>query len=213
MRVTRYGHSCLLVEGGGTRLLIDPGNLSEDDAFDVRDLDVVAVTHQHPDHVDPDRISLLLLRNMQSARLCDPGTAALVNDWQAHADGDQKSFKDLTLTGVGLQHAEILPEIPRIANTGYLVRADGVTLFHPGDAYEYAPQGVDVLAVPLLAPWARGIAATVDFVRRVAPQVVFPIHDGVASDAGRQLYWQHVAQRAGVPDVRLVGPTESADFR
>ena len=72
---------------------------------------------------------------------------------------------------------------------------------------------MDVLAVPLLAPWARGIAATVDFVRRVAPAVVFPIHDGVASDAGRQLYWQHVAQRAGVPEVRFLGPTDSADFR
>jgi L-ascorbate metabolism protein UlaG (beta-lactamase superfamily) len=213
MRVTRYGHSCLLVEGGAARVLIDPGNLSEDDAFDVRELDAIAITHQHPDHVDRDRIALLLLRNMPAARLCDPDTATLVTGWATHTDGDEASFGDLALTGIGSRHAEILPEIPRITNTGYLARADGITLFHPGDAYEYAPADVDVLAVPLLAPWARGIAATVDFVRRVAPAVVFPIHDGVASDAGRQLYWQHVAQRAGVPEVRFLGPTDSADFR
>ncbi|HEV3505907.1 MAG TPA: MBL fold metallo-hydrolase, partial [Actinomycetes bacterium] len=28
MRLTKLGHSCLLVEEGGARLLLDPGNLS-----------------------------------------------------------------------------------------------------------------------------------------------------------------------------------------
>jgi len=28
MRITHLGHSCLLVEGGGVRILVDPGNFS-----------------------------------------------------------------------------------------------------------------------------------------------------------------------------------------
>jgi hypothetical protein len=55
---------------------------------------------------------------------------------------------------VGGQHAVIHPDVPRIGNVGLLVRAGGTTLFHPGDSYATAPDGVDVLAFPLNAPWA-----------------------------------------------------------
>jgi glyoxylase-like metal-dependent hydrolase (beta-lactamase superfamily II) len=53
MRLTHLGHACLLAEAGGARMLFDPGVLSGFD--DVRDLDAVLVTHQHPDHLDPAR--------------------------------------------------------------------------------------------------------------------------------------------------------------
>ena len=54
MKLTHLGHACLLVETDGARLLIDPGTMS---AFeDVRDLDAVLVTHQHPDHLDLARL-------------------------------------------------------------------------------------------------------------------------------------------------------------
>lgn len=29
MRLTKFGHSCLLVEEGGARVLLDPGSFSE----------------------------------------------------------------------------------------------------------------------------------------------------------------------------------------
>ena len=81
------------------------------------------------------------------------------------------------MRGVGSTHAEIVPQIARIANVGVLIGAEGEpTLFHPGDTYEYSPDGVDVLALPLGAPWGK-VSETVDFARRVAPAALFPVHD------------------------------------
>ena len=47
--------------------------------------------------------------------------------------------------------------VPRCTNVGVVLQADGEpSLYHPGDAYDGEPGEVDVLAVPLNAPWAQG---------------------------------------------------------
>jgi L-ascorbate metabolism protein UlaG (beta-lactamase superfamily) len=62
MRVTKFGHSCLLVEEGGARVLLDPGTFSE--GFEgLEDLTAVCLTHQHADHLDAERLRLVLDRN------------------------------------------------------------------------------------------------------------------------------------------------------
>jgi len=210
MHVTRFGHSAVLVEAAGQRVLIDPGAFSSQDVFEVQGLDAIVVTHQHADHLDRDRIGALLERNPGAIRLSDPETAALMGGFTAHSDGDVTELGTITITGVGPPHAEILPMIPRVTNTGVLITADGEpTLFHPGDAYAYAPEGVDVLAAPLSAPWTK-VAETVDFVRRVNPGVVFPIHDAGVTPLSHGIYWGHLSTHAGVEDPRNLGPTESA---
>lgn len=210
MRVTRFGHSAVLVEAAGQRVLIDPGAFSAPDVFEVEGLDAIVVTHQHADHLDRERIGRLIERNPGAVRLSDPETASQVGGFTAHSDGDVTELGTITITGVGTTHAEILPVIPRVTNTGVLLTAgDEPTLFHPGDAYEYAPEGVDILAAPLSAPWTK-IAETVDFVRRVSPQVVFPIHDAGVAPLMHGIYWGHLRTHAGVEEPVNLGPTESA---
>ncbi len=211
VKITRMGHAAVVIEAAGTRLLIDPGNLSADETFDLEGLDGIVVTHQHPDHLDPDRIGGLLERNEGAMLLCDPETADAVGHgaWTAHSHDDETFIGGLTLLGVGAQHAVILPDLPRITNTGVLVSAEGEpTLFHPGDSYEHAPEGVDVLALPLVAPWAK-ISETIDFVTRVSPATLFPIHDSAIIERAYGTYWGHVEKFGGVDDVRRLGQTES----
>ena len=211
VKITRMGHAAVLIEASDTRILIDPGVLSVDAAFELEGLDGIVVTHQHPDHVDRERIVTLLERNDGATLLCDPESADLleVGTWTAHTHDDESYIGALTVLGVGAQHAEIVPQLPRIANTGVLVSAEGEpTLYHPGDSYEHAPSEVDVLALPLTAPWAK-VSETVDFVRRVSPATFFPIHDAGVSDLGYGLYWGHVTNFGGVEDARRLGQTES----
>lgn len=211
MQITRFGHAALLVEVGTTRILIDPGTLSVGEVFELDGLDAIIVTHQHPDHLDQSRAPALIERNPDAVLLCDPETASLVDfgSWRENADGLETSFPGLTVRGVGSQHAPILPSIPRIGNVGVLLTEDGgSTLFHPGDAYEYAPEGVDVLALPLSAPWAKS-SETVDFVQRISPTTFFPIHDCTTSPAGHASYWAQVSGHGGVEDARLLGQTDS----
>lgn len=213
MHVTRFGHSAVLVEAAGQRVLIDPGAFSSPDVFEVQGLDAIVVTHQHVDHLDRDRIAGLIERNPGAVRLSDPETAALVDGFTAHSDTDVTELGAITITGVGTTHAEILPVIPRVTNTGVLITADGEpTLFHPGDAYAYAPEGVDILAAPLSAPWTK-ISETVDFVRRVDPHVVFPIHDAGVTPLMHGIYWGHLSTHAGVSEPRNLGPADTATLQ
>ncbi|MBP2391827.1 MBL fold metallo-hydrolase [Aeromicrobium fastidiosum] len=214
MDITRFGHAAVLVEVAGTRILIDPGTFSTGEVFELTGLDAIVVTHQHPDHLDQDRAPALLGHNPDALLLCDPETAALVSfgSWAENADGLDTPVGPVTLRGVGAQHAVILPSIPRIGNVGVIVSAPGEpTLFHPGDTYEYAPDGVDVLAVPLSAPWAKS-SETVDFVQRVSPTTIFPIHDCTISDVAYGIYWGQVSGHGGVDDARLVDQTGSFEL-
>ncbi len=199
----------MLVESAGRRVLIDPGAFSSPATFGLEHLDAVVVTHQHPDHLDRDRLPTLLAANPEALLLADPMTAEeLGGAWEAHGDGDRHDVGGLLLRGAGREHAEILPTIPVVDNVGVLVTAPGEpTFFHPGDSYGTTPDGVDVLALPLGAPWAK-ISETVEFLQRVAPAVAFPVHDCTISALAYDIYWNHVVNHGGVADVRRLDQTD-----
>ncbi|MFN0284918.1 MAG: MBL fold metallo-hydrolase [Kineosporiaceae bacterium] len=191
MRVTHLGHSCLLVESSGIRVLLDPGTFSH--GFEeLTGLAAVLVTHQHVDHLDVERLPQLLEANDGARVVVEPETAAELGragiEAQALHPGEELVLAGLNVSAVGGRHALVHDDVPRVGNVGYvLAEESGPRLFHPGDAIDTAPEAVDVLALPLSAPWAA-LKETVEFLRAVSPRAWFPIHDGLLSAAGRSLY-------------------------
>ncbi len=208
MFLTQLGHSCLLLEAADTRVLVDPGTFSS--GFEtLRDLDAIVVTHQHADHLDQSRVVDLVRANPDALLLTDPQTAQLLAghgiEATANAAGLQTAIGGLTLTGVGHWHAFNHEFMPTVANVGVVVRAEGEpTLFHPGDAYDVEPGVIDLLAVPLNAPWTP-VRDTISFVRRLAPRRIVPIHDALLAPAGRALYLTHVGGHGGAEVADLAG--------
>ncbi|RRO13192.1 MBL fold metallo-hydrolase [Saccharopolyspora rhizosphaerae] len=179
MHITHFGHACVLLESGAGRLLLDPGAFSSD-FEDLRDLDAVLITHQHPDHLDFERLPALLEANPGARLVVDPGSAQAVAERGLEATtakpGDSLELGGSSIDVVGGRHAVIHPDIPNIDNVGYLV--DQGAFYHPGDAFHVPEQRVDVLGLPTGAPWLK-LSEAVDFLRAVAPRAAVPIHEAV----------------------------------
>jgi len=196
MQITHFGHSCLLIQAGGARILIDPGCYSQGWAG-LDDLDAILVTHRHRDHVDPVLLPARLTAQPELAAHVEPGVLEelILPTSTAMVPGDRLQFGQLSVDVVGGAHALIHPDIPQVGNVGLLVRAPGEpSVFHPGDALDVTPQSVDVLCVPMYAPWAK-VSQTIDFVRAVTPRYTIPIHDGLLNDDGFELIAGHLIER------------------
>src|SRR6266545_1490869 len=168
MRLTKFGHSCLLVEEGRARVLLDPGTLSG--GFEeLEGLTAVLFTHQHADHLDEDRLRGLLDRSPGVRVVSDVGTAGILGE-------------------AGVEVAVVHPDIPQVPNVGYLV---GGRLFHPGDAFTVPGQPVEVLAVPAGGPWLK-LSESIGYLREVRPRVAVPVHEKVLSSVGVSLHYRHL---------------------
>ena len=177
-------------------MLLDPGSFSE--GFETLErLTAVCLTHQHVDHLDPERVRLLLDRNPGVPVVSDEGSAEALGEAGADVevvhDGDELALDGLALRVVGRDHAAVHPEVPVVPNVGYLV---GGRLFHPGDALTMPGEPVEVLAAPAGAPWLK-LADAVDYLRKVGPRVAVPVHEKVLSEVGIGAHYRLLEQLRG----------------
>jgi len=182
MKLTHYGHAAVLVEtAAGSKVLIDPGNYSQ--GYErIDDLDLLLVTHSHPDHLDTERFQALRDLNPEAVLVANADTSVAAGN---HREGDRMVLDDsaFEIAGIGIEptgrsHAEI-------ANTGFVV--DG-TVWHPGDAFDALPRQVEILLLPVGGPWMK-IGEAIDFARAVAPRVIVPIHQGGLAEVHRNLHY------------------------
>jgi L-ascorbate metabolism protein UlaG (beta-lactamase superfamily) len=182
MQLTKLGHACVRLQKDGARLVIDPGVWSGADVL--ADADAVLVTHEHADHLDADALRGALASDPGLGVWTNASVAALLADFgeQVHAVGHGDSF---TAAGFevhvyGRDHAQIMPEIPIIANTGFAI--DG-TVFHPGDSFTAPEERVGTVLVPVSAPWLK-FSEVAAYIRAAGADRGFAIHDAILSEFG-----------------------------
>jgi len=171
MKVTRYFQSCLLIEDGPSRLLIDPSGQEAERLADFGKLDAVIYTHEHVDHFDP---ALAQQLSANGAKLyANASTAKQMKSAPTIVeDGQEFEVGGLKVKAMELPHCLMVDGSASVQNTGYLV---GGKLFHPGDGKELAGLNVDVLAVPLNGPDISLHDAYL-FAMQVGAKQVVPIH-------------------------------------
>lgn len=187
MRISKYIHSCLLIEKEADKILFDPGRFSfvegrvKPEQF--VNLSATILTHQHPDHLDDDALrkivdnnpSAVILTNAEiQARMAEKGIAAEV------FETGTRSLGSFTLAALDAPHAPILGSAAP-QNTAYVIDD---RFLHPGDSFAAsldARKNTMALALPLMAPWTTELEVA-EFARRIQPRQIIPIHDGYAKD-------------------------------
>ena len=182
MKLTKHEHACVVLEKDGASIVIDPGSFSPGAARSSRRRRD-PVTHEHMDHVNEAAINEALAAR-SDLRVYAPAAlgASSPRTRPVHRGrgGDTLTIASFGVTVHGGEHAIIHPDIPVIANVGYLF--DG-SLYHPGDAYFVPEVPVSVLLLPTSGPWMK-FSEAADFVRAVRPQQIVQIHEMLLSDIG-----------------------------
>jgi len=195
MKITMIGHSTVLIEVAGTRILTDPYfGLHGNPAYarprppartreELSNVDLVLVSHNHFDHVDRRFLRAL----PQSVPVLAPAASA----WMTRLKGgrnvtglkpwERRAFAAVSITAVPARHVTF--------TVGYIVEAESKHVYFAGDTYlagfmerigrEFRP---DVALIPVTTfriPMTMGETQAVEAVRRLAPDVVIPIHLGI----------------------------------
>lgn len=212
MRVTKQEHACLILESAGKTLVIDPGSFTTA-LVGLNNVVAIVITHEHADHWTADQLARILERSPE-ARIYGPAgvtIAAAGIDVTTVKDGDAIDAEPFTLRFFGEKHAVIHSSIPVVDNVGVLVND---ALYYPGDSFT-VPEGVavDVLAVPVGAPWLK-IAEAMDFVLAVRPRRAFATHEMVLSTAGKAMGGDRIrwAVEQGGGDYVALEPGASLDL-
>jgi L-ascorbate metabolism protein UlaG (beta-lactamase superfamily) len=196
MRVTKFGHACVRLETGSHTIVLDPGGFTEPEAVD--GATAVLITHEHADHYSVEHlrradapihtIAAVATKIREEA----PDLAERVTVVQP-----DQSFDPGTPTRVvGEKHAVIHPEMPRIENSGYLLEVEGLAVYHPGDSLLVPEAGVDLLLLPVSAPWLK-MSECIDFARDVGAPRSLAIHDKIYSDLGLGFVDTHLGRMLG----------------
>jgi L-ascorbate metabolism protein UlaG (beta-lactamase superfamily) len=171
MKITKYVHSCLLVETPQRAALFDPGTMSED-ALDVGRLDRlddVFITHEHADHMSLDLLRQLVGK-FPDVRITS--TSSVVE--QLHEAGitalDQPPAGAVFFDAPHESVAPLFAHPPEEIGVHYLDQ-----LSHPGDSHSFHETKA-ILALPVTAPWGSTIRA-LNLALELKPRHVLPIHD------------------------------------
>lgn len=178
MKITKLGHSCLLVEVPAPvnrTAIFDPGVYSQVDIASLEFLDDIVITHEHPDHYDPD-VMKKLTEKFPKVRIKTPSTMV-------------PKLEGISVTTDAVDGIEIF-DARHEGHGPFLVPPENIgvhylgKLSHPGDSHSFL-ETKDILALPVTAPWGSTDRA-VQLALQIKPKHILPIHDWHWKDEVRE---------------------------
>jgi L-ascorbate metabolism protein UlaG (beta-lactamase superfamily) len=180
MKITKIGHYCLIVEVNGKKIMTDPGSFSTEQT-EVTGVDFVLITHEHWDHIHVESLKKVLENNPNCMVVTNSGVKKLLDagniPCKVFEDGEE-NILGIDVFAQSCEHADIYDGVVPVLNTGYLIDNK---FFIPGDAWVEIRKKIDVLAVPVMAPWLK-VREVMNYATKLRPRIIFPIHDGGANE-------------------------------
>lgn len=182
MKITKFGHCCLLIEEKGVRIITDPGCYSTGQNA-LQNIDIILITHEHQDHLHIPSLKICLHNNPQAQVFTNKGVGKLLDGeniaYQLLEDGQHINVKGILLEGLGHAHAPVYKTIPCI-NTGYFISN---RFFYPGDALYHPHKSVEILALPVAGSWLK-LSEAIDYALALKPKVAIPVHESILKQPG-----------------------------
>ncbi len=178
LKITFMGHGTLMLTYAGKVIHIDPVSMYADYAS-LPKADIILVTHEHGDHLDPKAINAI----------STPKTTIIVNQASAKdlpnstvmKNGDVKTADGVKIEAVPAYNLE-KPFHPKGNGNGYVLTCGDKRIFIAGDT-ENVPEikalkNIDIAFLPMNLPYTMTPEQVADVAKAMQPKILYPYHYG-----------------------------------
>ena len=184
LKITFVGHATLMFTFGGKIIHVDPVS-READYSTMPKGDIILITHDHPDHLDPEAIAKV--RKEGTAILLPEKCASAVAGGTVMKNGDVRTVDGLRIEAVpayNIVHKRSSgePFHPRGVGNGYIITFGDKRVYVAGDT-ENIPEmkelsNIDVAFLPMNLPYTMTPEMVADAARAFRPKILYPYHLG-----------------------------------
>jgi len=192
LEITFVGHGTLMFTFGGKVIHVDPVS-READYAKMPKADLILITHEHRDHLDPQAIGLV--RTEKTSIVLTEACAAQVSGSLIMKNGEVRTIQGVRIEAVpayNLMHMRSpgVPFHPKGAGNGYIIAFGNKRVYVAGDT-ENIPEmkklrHIDIAFLPMNLPYTMTPEMVADAAKAFKPAILYPYHYG-ETDTGQLL--------------------------
>jgi L-ascorbate metabolism protein UlaG (beta-lactamase superfamily) len=189
LEITFIGHGTLMFAFGGKIIHVDPvGQYA--DYSQMPKADLILITHEHGDHLDPKAVAALQKAGTQI--VVNPAGAGKLPGAAVLKNGEKKTFAGLEIEAVpayNLVHKRDSgePFHPKGRDNGYVITFGDKRVYVAGDT-ENTPEmkalpNIDIAFLPMNLPYTMTPEMVADAATSFKPKILYPYHYGKTDPA------------------------------
>jgi L-ascorbate metabolism protein UlaG (beta-lactamase superfamily) len=184
LTITFLGHGSLMLAFSGQTIHVDPFGQVADYAK-LPKADVILVTHEHGDHLDPG--ALKSIRAGDTAVMLTETCARQVKGGIVMRNGDERTVKGIAIEAVPAynvvhKRGNGQPFHPKGIGNGYVLTCGDKRVYVAGDTENIpemkALRDIDCAFLPMDLPYTMTPEMVADAARTIKPKILYPYHYG-----------------------------------
>jgi len=179
VKITFIKHGSLQIAYDNLSIQVDPTFMFADYSTFPK-ADVILITHEHEDHLDPKAIKALTKENTVLVMKKSGNAKAKIMK-----NGDKMELPNqITLEAVPAYNSTPGREQfhPRSRDNGYVLTIDGLKIYIAGDTEDIPEmknlKNIDVAFLPVNQPYTMTVTQAVNAAKMFSPKVLYPYHFG-----------------------------------
>ena len=184
LKITFIGHGTLMFTFGDMVIHVDPWSRAADYSG-MPKADLILVTHEHGDHLDPAAIETLTKES--TSLVLTEVCAERLEGGTVLANGEQRTIDGVEIEAVPAYNLVNLrpdgsPFHPKGVGNGYVLTFGDTRVYVAGDTENTsemkALSGIDVAFLPMNLPYTMDTEMVADAARAFRPRILYPYHYG-----------------------------------
>jgi gluconolactonase len=181
LKIVFVGHGTLMFDFNGKIVHVDPVGSQKADYSKMPKADVILITHEHGDHLNPAAIELI--RRPSTQILVNQSSASRITGCTVMQNGDEKTIEGLKIQAVPAYNISTANH-PKGNGNGYVITFGDKRVYVAGDT-DNIPEmqqlkDIYIAFLPISPPYTMSSAMAAEAAKVFKPKIVYPYHSNRA---------------------------------